>query len=91
MKCLYIDCGMGAAGDMLTAALTELMPVFKLMEDRGMVLSMCLADDERQIAQMADIKPVTVEKIEAGAFNVTFDIIARVADVLSCEVTLMEK
>ncbi len=26
MKTLYLDCGMGAAGDMLTAALTELMP-----------------------------------------------------------------
>lgn len=44
-----------------------------------------------QIAEMAEIKPVTVEKIEAGAFNVTFDIIARVADVLSCEVGLIVK
>lgn len=26
MKALYIDCGMGAAGDMLTAALSELLP-----------------------------------------------------------------
>ena len=26
MRVLYFDCGMGAAGDMLTAALLELMP-----------------------------------------------------------------
>ena len=26
MKTIYIDCGMGAAGDMLTAALLELLP-----------------------------------------------------------------
>ena len=26
MKTLYLDCGMGAAGDMMTAALTELLP-----------------------------------------------------------------
>lgn len=26
MKTLYLDCGMGAAGDMLAAALAELLP-----------------------------------------------------------------
>jgi predicted TIM-barrel fold metal-dependent hydrolase len=31
------------------------MPVFKLMEQKGMILSMCLADDEAQVAQMAEV------------------------------------
>ena len=35
--------------------LTDLMPVFKLMEEHGMVLSMCLADDERQTSEMEEI------------------------------------
>ena len=47
--------GIAYPGHRMTQPLTELMPVFKLMEDRGMVLSMCLADDERQIAQMAEV------------------------------------
>lgn len=35
--------------------LQTLMPIFKLIEQHGLVCSMCLSDDERQIAQMAEI------------------------------------
>ena len=38
-----------------------------------------------QVAKMADVKPVTIEKIEAGAFNVPLDVLAKVADVLGCD------
>lgn len=44
-----------------------------------------------QVAEMADVKPSTVEKIEAGAFNVPLDVLAKVADVLGCELTIKEK
>jgi predicted TIM-barrel fold metal-dependent hydrolase len=47
--------GIAYPGHRMTQPLTELMPVFKLMEERGMVLSMCLADDERQIGEMAEV------------------------------------
>ena len=47
--------GIAFPGHRIHESLLTLMPVFKLMEDRGMVLSMCLADDEQQIAQMAEV------------------------------------
>jgi hypothetical protein len=47
--------GIAFPGHRMHEPLQTLMPVFKLMEERGMVLSMCLADDERQIAQMAEV------------------------------------
>jgi predicted TIM-barrel fold metal-dependent hydrolase len=31
------------------------MPVFKFMEERGLVLSMCLGNDENQIAEMREV------------------------------------
>ncbi len=36
-------------------SLLTLMPMFKLMERQGMVLSICLADDKRQTGEMADV------------------------------------
>ena len=47
--------GIAFPGHRMHEPLTDLMPVFKLMEERGLILSMCLADDERQIAQMAEV------------------------------------
>ena len=47
--------GIAFPGHRMKQPLTELMPVFKLMEQRAMILSMCLADDERQVAQMAEV------------------------------------
>lgn len=44
-----------------------------------------------QVATMADIKPVTIEKIEAGVFNVPLDILARVAGVLDSELEIKER
>jgi len=47
--------GIAIPGHRMHEPLQTLMPVFKLMEQNDMVLSMCLADDERQIAQMREV------------------------------------
>ena len=47
--------GIAFPGHRMHEPLQTLMPVFKLMEQQGLVCSMCLADDERQIAQMAEV------------------------------------
>lgn len=47
--------GIAFPGHRIHQPLTELMPVFKLMEEKQLVLSMCLADDEHQIKQMAEV------------------------------------
>ena len=44
-----------------------------------------------QVATMADVKPVTIEKIEAGVFNVPLDVLVRVANVLDSELTIKPK
>lgn len=47
--------GIAFPGHRIHESLLTLMPVFKLMEERKMILSMCLADDETQIGQMAEV------------------------------------
>ena len=47
--------GVAIPGHRVKEPLESLMPVFKRMEEKQLILSMCLADDERQIAQMAEV------------------------------------
>ena len=47
--------GIAYPGHRMTRPLTDLMPIFKLMEAQGMVLSMCLADNEAQLSQMEEV------------------------------------
>jgi predicted TIM-barrel fold metal-dependent hydrolase len=47
--------GIAFPGHRMHEPLQTLLPVFKLMEQQGLICSMCLADDERQIAQMAEV------------------------------------
>lgn len=44
-----------------------------------------------QVALMADVKIATIEKIEAGVFNVPLDILARVADIFGADLTIKER
>ena len=62
--------GVAIPGHRVKEPLSSLMPVFKRMEKEGMVLSMCLADDERQIAQMAEVIRECPElKVSIGHFG----------------------
>ena len=47
--------GIAYPGHRMTRPLTDLMPIFKLMEAQGMVLSMCLTDNEAQLSQMEEV------------------------------------
>lgn len=44
-----------------------------------------------QVATMVDVKPVTIEKIEEGVFNVPLDVLAKVADVFGCDLTIRSR
>ena len=47
--------GIAIPGHRISTLLLDMMPMFKYMEREGMVLSMCLGEDERQIAEMGEI------------------------------------
>ena len=47
--------GIAFPGHRMHEPLQSLMPVFKMMEAEGLVLSMCLGDDEHQIAEMREV------------------------------------
>ncbi len=47
--------GIAFPGHRMTESLLGLIPIFKYMEAEGMVLSMCLGEDEHQIAEMKEV------------------------------------
>ena len=47
--------GIAIPGHRISTPLHYMMPMFKYMEREGMILSMCLGEDERQIAEMGEI------------------------------------
>lgn len=47
--------GVAIPGHRLHGSLLDKMPMFKRMEQAGLILDMCLADDEHQIGEMAEV------------------------------------
>lgn len=47
--------GIAFPGHRISDSLHSFMPIFKFMEEQGMVLSMCLGEEPRQIAEMAEV------------------------------------
>ena len=47
--------GIAFPGHRMRESLLTLMPVFKMMEERGMIVSMCLADGDRQTAELREV------------------------------------
>ena len=47
--------GIAIPGHRIKGSLLDMMPMFKYMEQEGMILSMCLGDDIHQIGEMAEV------------------------------------
>ncbi len=62
--------GIAFPGHRMKESLHTLMPIFKFMEEQDMVLSMCLGEDPRQIAEMAEVIQECPElKVAIGHFG----------------------
>lgn len=62
--------GIAIPGHRIKGSLLKAMPMFKFMEENGMILSMCLAEDEKQIAEMVEvIKECQNLKVAIGHFG----------------------
>lgn len=62
--------GIAIPGHRIKGSLFTLMPMFKYMESKGMILSMCLGDDEHQIGEMAEvIRECPALKVAIGHFG----------------------
>ena len=62
--------GIAIPGHRIKGSLLKAMPMFKFMEENGMILSMCLAEDEKQIAEMGEvIKECQNLKVAIGHFG----------------------
>lgn len=47
--------GIAIPGHRIKGSVLKAMPMFKFMEEQGMILSMCLAEDDRQIAEFGEV------------------------------------
>lgn len=70
----------------------ELVNIYRVQIGRQLrMMRESLGWEAEQVATMADLKTATIEKIEAGSFNVPLDILIRVADVLGCEIRIKSR
>lgn len=62
--------GIALPGHRLEGSVLDLVPMFKLLEQQGIILDMCLADDTHQIAEMAEaIQECPKLKVAIGHFG----------------------